>query len=85
MSRSKHERAQRAEETERARAIEAAWRASLDPEVAASFAREVEAANARGPLSPPPDMAPGTRPNPPRPGHEPKPPKDAGRSRRRAF
>lgn len=82
---SKHERAKRAAETERTRQIEQAWAARLDPAVAASFAREVEAANARGPLPPQPDMAPGTAPRPPRPGHEPKPPKDAQRSRRRSY
>jgi hypothetical protein len=62
------------------REIQAAWFASLPRETAVAFTQEVEAARARGPLPPPPDMAPGTAPNPPRPGREPKPPKDAQRS-----
>lgn len=84
MKRSQHEREQRARETERAREIEAAWFAKLEPDVAKAFARDVEAARARGPLPPAPDMAPGTAPRPPRPGHEPKPPKDERHSRRRS-
>jgi hypothetical protein len=82
---SKHEREKRARETEQTRRIEASWSAQVAPEVAASFARDVEAARSRGPLPPQPDMAPGTAPRPPRPGHEPKEPKTASRSRRRAF
>jgi len=80
--RSKHERAQRAAETERVRAIEASWAASTPSDVSRAFETAVTAARARGPLPPPPDMAPGTQPNPPRPGHEPKPPKEAPRGRR---
>ena len=45
--------------------------------------KEIEAARARGPLPPPADMAPGTRPNPPRPGREPKPSKEEERRPRR--
>lgn len=82
---SKHERTKRALETERSRHIEASWAAQTDPAVAASFAREVAAANARGPLPPHPDMAPGTAPNPPRHAVEPKPSATANRSRRRAY
>ena len=85
MKHSRNERAQRAHETEWMREIEAAWFASLPRETAVAFAKEVEAARARGPLPPPPDMAPGTAPNPPRPGREPKPPKDAQRSSGRRF
>jgi len=85
MKRSKRERAQRAQETERARQIEAAWFGSLPAETAKAFTRDVEAARARGPLPPPADMAPGTPPRPPRPGHEPKPPKDERNPRRRSF
>jgi hypothetical protein len=85
MRHSRHERARRALETERIREIERAWSASVTPDVAAAFDLEVEAARARGPVRPPPDMAPGTPPRPPRPGHEPKPPKDQHRSRRRSF
>lgn len=81
---SKFEKAKRAEETERARQIEAAWFASLPAEHAKAFTRDVEAARARGPLPPPPDMAPGTPPRPPRPGFEPKPPKEE-RPRRRSY
>src|SRR5690242_13818344 len=66
MKRSRNERAQRARETERMREIEAAWYASIPRDTAVAFAQEVDAARARGPLPPPPDMAPGTAPNPPR-------------------
>lgn len=79
---SRFEREKRAAEQERVRQIEAAWRASTPAEVARTFAREVEAARARGPQPPRPDMAPGTAPNPPRPGREPKPPKAERRGRR---
>jgi hypothetical protein len=79
---SRHERERRAADTERVKEIEAAWFASLPAATAAAFTREVEAAKARGPLPPRPDMAPGTQPNPPRPGREPKPPKTEQRSRR---
>jgi hypothetical protein len=85
MKHSKHERARRALETELTAQIAQSWSARLNPEVAASFAREVEAVRARGPLPPPPDMAPGTAPRPPRPGHEPKPPKNEQRPRRRTY
>lgn len=79
---SRHEREKRAQETERVREIEAAWLGSLPPATAHAFTLAVEAARARGPLPPPPDMAPGTPPRPPRPGREPKPPKEQTRSRR---
>jgi hypothetical protein len=79
---SRHERAKRAEQTERVREVEAAWFASLPADVSKAFVRDVEAARARGPVAPPPDMAPGTAPRPPRPGREPKPPKEDQRSRR---
>ena len=85
MKRSRSERDQRARETERMREIEAAWFASLPRDTAVAFAQEVEAARARGPQPRPPDMAPGTAPNPPRPGREPKPPKDPQRSSGRRF
>jgi hypothetical protein len=77
---SPYERARRAAENERMKQIEAAWYASIPAETAAAFARDVEAARARGPLKPPPDQAPGTMPNPPRPGHEPKASKDDRRA-----
>jgi hypothetical protein len=70
--RSRHENEQRRQETARLREMEAAWMAKVPPTVAKEFAAGVEAARARGPLPPPPNMAPGTRPNPPRPGREPK-------------
>jgi hypothetical protein len=81
--RSKHERAQRASETDRVRQIQAAWAASTPAAVARDFEYAVKAARARGPLPPPADMAPGTAPNPPRPGHEPRPPKNAAAPRGR--
>ena len=73
---SKRERERRAAEAEQTRQVAAAWAANMPADVAAAFSRDVEAARSRGPLPRPPDMAPGTPPNPPRPGHEPKPPKD---------
>jgi hypothetical protein len=80
--RSEVERARRAAENERMVEIERAWRGSIPTEVAAEFDAKVRAAKERGPLPPPPDMAPGTQPRPPRPGREPKPPKVETRSRR---
>jgi hypothetical protein len=79
--RSRSERARRAQQNEDVARIQAAWVASVPPATAKEFAAAVDQARARGPLQPPPDMAPGTKPNPPRPGHEPKPPKDQQRSR----
>lgn len=79
---SKHEREKRAAETERVKEIESAWQRSIPADTAAVFAASVKAARERGPEERRPDMAPGTRPNPPRPGREPKPPKEPARSRR---
>ena len=79
---SRFERTQRAAESERVKQVEAAWFGSLPADTAKAFTREVEAARARGPLPPRPDMAPGTLPRPPRPGREPKPPKEEPRGRR---
>jgi hypothetical protein len=85
MGKHARERARRAQQSERVREIQAAWFGSLTTETATDFTRRVEAARARGPLQPPPDMAPGTAPNPPRPGREPKPPKDDRNPRRRSH
>lgn len=68
-----YERRRRAAETARMKEIEAAWYGSTPAEVARAFERDVAAARARGPLPPPPNQPPGTRPNPPQPGREPKP------------
>jgi hypothetical protein len=73
--RSRYEREQRAAGNARVKQITAEWEHAVPPDRAAAFAREVEAARARGPRPPQPDMAPGTAPNPPRPGNEPRPPK----------
>ena len=81
--RSAFHRARRAAQNERTAEVERAWRGSVTPDVAAAFDAQVRAAQERGPLPPPPDMAPGTPPRPPRPGHEPKPPKTDDRPRRR--
>jgi hypothetical protein len=78
---SRHERERRATDSERMKEIGAAWYGSLSAATAQAFTREVEVAQARE-VTRQPDMAPGTRPNPPRPGREPKPPKDEQRSRR---
>jgi hypothetical protein len=75
-------RERRKAENERLVEIERAWRGSIPSDVAAAFDAQVKAAPARGPVPPPPNMAPGTQPRPPRPGHEPKPPKQDERSRR---
>ena len=72
---SKFENDRRAAETVRMKEIEAAWYASTPAEVARAFERDVAIARARGPLEPPPNQPPGTRPNPPAPGREPKPEK----------
>jgi hypothetical protein len=80
--RSEFARARRAAENERMVEIERAWRGSIPTDVAAEFDATIRAAKARGPLPPPPDMAPGTAPRPPRPGREPKPPKTDTPSRR---
>ena len=79
---SRAERERRKEQHEAVERIQAAWQGSVPPARAAEFAASVAAARARGPQPPPPDMAPGTAPNPPRPGHEPKPKKEPTRSRR---
>jgi hypothetical protein len=80
---SKSERERRAKQNEDVVRIEAAWRQSIPPARAKEFEAAVAAARARGPIEPPPNMAPGTQPNPPRPGHEPKPKKDPTRAKRR--
>jgi len=80
---SKSERERRAAQNEDVARIEAAWVASVSPAKAKEFEKSVAEARARGPVPPPPDMAPGTAPRPPRPGHEPKPPKDQTRTKRR--
>ena len=83
VKRSRAERAKRDEEREASARIQAAWQQSIPPAVAKEFNARVAEAQARGPAQRPPDMAPGTAPNPPRPGHEPKPPKQPARPKRR--
>lgn len=80
--RSADKKARKAAEQARMVEVERAWRGSIPADVAASFDAQVRAAKERGPVPPPPDMAPGTRPNPPRPGREPKAPKMDDRNRR---
>lgn len=79
---SKSEREKRAAQSEQVARIEAAWQASIPTARAKEFAAAVAEARARGPIPPPPDMAPGTRPNPPAPGKEPKPKKEPNNKRR---
>ena len=74
--RSRFERARRSDDNARVAEIEQAWRGSLSDDVRKQFDAQVRAAKERGPLPPPPDMAPGTPPRPPRPGREPKPKAD---------
>ncbi|HET7829982.1 MAG TPA: hypothetical protein VFL03_10500 [Candidatus Limnocylindrales bacterium] len=73
--RSAFEQRQRAAEQEQIKAVEASWYARMSAADQTAFRREVEVALAREP-QPHADMAPGTRPNPPRPGREPRPPKE---------
>ena len=79
---SKSEREKRAAQNEQVARIEAAWQASIPTARAKEFAASVAEARARGPIPPPPDMAPGTRPNPPAPGKEPKPKKEPTNKRK---
>ena len=78
---SKFENDQRAAETARLKEIEAAWLGSLSKRDAETFASAVAAARARPPEEPRPNMAPGTRPNPPK--REPRPPKEERNRRSR--
>jgi hypothetical protein len=71
---SKFENERRAAETARVKEIEAAWMGSLPKPVAEAFVDAVTAARARPPQGPPANMAPGTRPNPPK--REPRPTKE---------
>lgn len=80
---SKASRARKTAQNEAVQRIQAAWQASVPTARAKEFDAAVAAAKARGPLQPPPDMAKGTMPNPPRPGHEPKPKKDPNRQKKR--
>jgi hypothetical protein len=77
---SKFENAKRAEQTARIKEIEQAWLGSLPKPEAQAFAQAVASARARPPQPPAPNMAPGTKPNPPR--VEPRPTKEE-RNRRR--
>ena len=77
-----YQKARKAEQQARMVEVERAWRGSIPADTAAAFDAQVREARARGPLPPPPNMAPGTRPNPPRPGREPKPPKRDEQTRR---
>ena len=70
--RSRYEQAQRAAEDERTRETAERWNARLSPAERNAFSELVAAAHARPPAEPAQNMAPGTRPNPPRPGREPK-------------
>ena len=80
--RSEFERGRRQAANARVAEIEMAWRSAMPTDVAGDFDARVRAAKERGPLPPPPDMAPGTPPRPPRPGREPKPAKTDDRPRR---
>ena len=71
---SKFENERRAAETARVKEIEAAWLGSLPKPVAEKFVADVTAARSRPPDGPPPNMPPGTRPNPPK--REPRPTKE---------
>ena len=79
---SKFENERRAAETVRMKEIEAAWFGSLSKPNAEAFTVAVEAARARPPQGPFPNMAPGTRPNPPK--REPRPTKEETNRRSRS-
>jgi hypothetical protein len=80
---SRSERERRTAESARMVEVQRAWEGSIPAPIAAEFAAAVRAVHERGPIAPPPDMAPGTLPRPPRPGREPKPKKEETTSRRR--
>jgi hypothetical protein len=80
--RSRFEKAQRAAEDERTRQTAEAWMARLSPAERSAYSSAVATAHARPPVERAPNMAPGTRPNPPRPGREPKVVDEQPRSRR---
>jgi hypothetical protein len=71
---SRYENERRAAETARTKEIEAAWFGSLSKQSAEAFTTAVMAVRARPPEPPPANMAPGTRPNPPK--REPRPSKE---------
>ncbi|MFL5727370.1 MAG: hypothetical protein ACJ765_01270 [Chloroflexota bacterium] len=79
---SKFESDQRAAETARIQEIEAAWMGSLSKGDRDAFVAAVTAARNRPPQGPPPNMPPGTRPNPPK--HEPRPTKEERNKRPRS-
>ena len=70
---SKAENEKRAAEHARMKEIEAAWLGSLPKPVHEAFVAAVTSARNRPPAPPAPNMAPGTRPNPPK--FEPRPSK----------
>ena len=80
--RSRYEQAQRAAEDERTRETAERWMARLSPAERNAYNESVAIAHARPPAEPAQNMAPGTRPNPPRPGREPRVVEEQPRSRR---
>jgi hypothetical protein len=70
---SRLENERRAAEHARIKEIEAAWLGSLPKPVHEAFVTAVTSARNRPPAPPAPNMAPGTRPNPPK--FEPRPSK----------
>jgi hypothetical protein len=80
--RSRYEQAQRAAEDVRTREVADQWLARLSAAELTRFRESVAIAQARPPAGPPINMAPGTRPNPPRPGREPREPDERPRSHR---
>jgi hypothetical protein len=70
---SRLENERRAAEHARIKEIEAAWLGSLAKPAADAFVAAVTGARQRPPKAPAPNMAPGTRPNPPK--LEPRPSK----------
>ena len=80
---SKAENEKRAAEHARLKEIEAAWLGSLPKPVHEAFVAAVASARSRPPAPPAPNMAPGTRPNPPK--VEPRPSKKAANETRNRY
>ena len=80
--RSRYEKAQRVAEDERTRQTAELWMSRLSAAEKSAYSSSVATAHARPPAEPAQNMAPGTRPNPPRPGREPRVVDEQPRSRR---
>jgi hypothetical protein len=80
---SRSENEKRAAQHARMKEIEAAWLGSLPKPAHEAFVAAVTSARNRPPAPPAPNMAPGTRPNPPR--VEPRPSRKATKESRGRY